>query len=146
MNKKFKLLSLLIFFSFTTVFAQTNSSWTPIGLSVNGKNIQNNVEAFYKLDKCNNEDVIFIKFINYNANSVTINWEDAIFTQNRKWINNVNMDGKKSLKIEANEVAVGECLSSIYPQLVIKVNDFIENIEDFKLFITNSFQVTNNKE
>lgn len=137
-------LSFLLFFPFSSMFAQSNSDWNPIGLTVNGRNLQNGVEAFYQLNKCNNEDVIFIKFINHNTNEVAISWEDVVFTKDLKWVNNKkSKNNNKTLNIKANEEIHGDCLGTNKTELVIKVHDFIKNMNDFKLFKTTLFQVTN---
>jgi hypothetical protein len=138
----FNVFSFLMFFSVSSLFSQTSSGWTPIGLTVNGKNMQNGVEAFYQLNKCNNEDVILIKFINYNNSTVIAEWNDGVFTKELKWANNLKKNNKKSLTIGGNEVMQGDCSGKCPPVLVVNVHDFIENIDDIKLFRTLSFHVT----
>jgi hypothetical protein len=145
MRLKYNVLSIFILFYVTSVFAQSNSNWSPIGLSVSGKNMQNGVEAFYQLSKCNNEDVVFIKFINNNANAVVVEWNDAIFTKALQLQNNQKGNNKKTLTIGANKVIFGDCSSKSQPELTVKVHDFINNIADFKLFKVTSFQVTLNQ-
>jgi hypothetical protein len=143
MHLKFKILSLLILFSVSSVFAQSNSEWRPIGLTVSGKNVQNGVEAFYLLTKCNNENLVFIKLINHNAFAVTVNWYDAIFTKNTKWCRNQKADIRKSITIGANEVLNGDCSGNIHGELVVNALDFIKEIDDFLLFGIISLKVTN---
>lgn len=132
----------LMFFSVSSLFAQSNPGWNPIGLAVNGKNIQNGVEAFYLLTKCNNEDVILLKFINYNTSSVVVEWNDAVFTKDMKWVNNEKNNSKKTLTIDKNEIMLGDCSGTCQPQLVVNVHDFIENTDEIKLFRALSFHVT----
>lgn len=142
MRLKLKNLYILLFFSVSSVFAQSNSEWKPIGLTVSGKNIQNGIEAFYQLYVCNNENVIFIKFINHNNYDVTVEWKDAVFTKELKWVSNENII--KSLIIKADEVIFGDCSGKSQKELIVKVNDFIMNIDDFNQFKTTSFQVKTN--
>lgn len=142
MRLNFNILSFLLLFSVSSIFAQSNIGWSPIGLAVNGKNMQNGVEAFYQLNKCNNEDVIIIKFINYNTSAVIAEWNDAVFTKELKWASNEKKDIKKSITIGGNEVILGDCSDTSQPELVVKIQDFIKNIDDFKLFRALSFHVT----
>ncbi|MBI5218022.1 MAG: hypothetical protein HY958_03735 [Bacteroidia bacterium] len=142
MHLKFKILSFIILFSGSFTFAQTSSDWNPIGLTVDGKNMQNGIKAFYQLNKCNNEDVVFIKFINDNTNAVVAEWNDAVFTKEHKWVGNEKGDSKKSLTIGGNVIIIGDCSGISHPELVVKIHDFIKNINDFKSFKTTFFQVT----
>lgn len=142
MSLNFNILSVFLLFSVSSLFAQSNSEWNPIGLAVNGKNMQNGVEAFYKLNKCNNEDVIFIKFINYNSSAVTVEWNDAIFTNELQWTSSIKGNNKKSLIIGSNEAILGDCTETCKPELVIKAHDFIKSMDEFKLFRALSFHVT----
>jgi len=139
MRLTFSILSFILFFSVLSVSAQSNSSWSPIGLTVNGKNMQNNVEASYQLSKCNNEDVVYIKLFNYNTDAVIVEWNDAIFTKELKWVKENKI---KSLTIGGNEVIFGECSNTSKSELVVKVSEFIKNIDDFNKFGTTSFKVT----
>jgi hypothetical protein len=141
MSLKFKILSFIILISFSTLFAQTNSDWKPIGLTLDGRNILNGVEVFYQLNICNNEDVINIKLINHNSYAVNVEWNDAVFTNKLKWVKNQNGEIKKHLLIDSNKIIIGDCTSSNNQELVIKISDFIDKIEDFKLFKTINFQV-----
>jgi len=126
----------------SSVFAQTNSGWVPIHLTVSGYNMQDGVEAFFQLNKCNEEDVVFLKLINHNADAVTVEWTDAIFTKELKWVSKENATERKSLTINANETVQGDCLRIDQSKLVVKINDFIKKTDDFKLYGTTFFQVT----
>jgi hypothetical protein len=141
MHIKLKILSFLILFSISSVFAQSNSEWKPIGLDVSGKNIQNGVEASYQLSKCNNENLVLIKFINHNTFSVSIEWNDAVFTKNAQWYRNQKADIRKSITISGNEVIFGDCSVNSRKELVINVLDFINEINDFQLYRAISFKV-----
>jgi hypothetical protein len=145
MRLNYNVLSFFLLFSISSVFAQSNSNWNPIGLTLDGRNTQNGVEAFYQLSKCNNEDVVFIKFINNNAKAVVVEWNDAIINKELKWVSNQKGNNKKTLTIGANKVIFGDCSSKNQPELIVKVHDFINNVADFKLFKTTSFQVTFNQ-
>ncbi len=114
--------------------AQVNSDWQPIFLLVTGGNIMNGVEAFFQLNTCNGEDIIYVKFFNHNNKPVKLEWSDAVFTQELKWINRDKPGDKKSLIIPQNTEFKGECGNSLYPELLIKVKDFVADKKDFKRY------------
>jgi len=104
--------------------------------------MQNGVEAFYQLNKCNNENVVFIKFINHNTYGVIVEWNDAVFTKDLKWVKNEKAGAMKSLTIEGSETISGDCSGKYQIELVVKVKDFINNMDDFNLFGINSVKVS----
>jgi len=142
MTLKLNTLSLILFLSVSSIFAQSNSEWKPIGLTASGKNMQNGVEAFYQLNKCNNENVVFIKFINHNTSGVIVEWNDAVFTKDLKWVKNEKAGMVKTITIEGGETVSGDCSGKNQNVLVVNVNDFISNIDDFNLFGINSFKAS----
>lgn len=133
----------VLFLSISAIFAQSNPEWKPIGLTVSGNNIQSGVEAFYQLNKCNKENVVFIKFINHNTFEVVVEWQDAVFTKNLKWVKGKNEGIMKKIAIAGDGVATGDCIDINQMDLVVNINDFIGNIDDFNLFGINSFKVSN---
>ncbi|MND08691.1 hypothetical protein D3C83_314860 [compost metagenome] len=48
----------------------------------------------------------------------------------------------KSLTIVGSETISGDCAEKNHNELVVKVNDFINNIDDFNFFGMNSFKVS----
>jgi len=104
--------------------------------------MQNGVEAFYQLNKCNNENVVFIKFINHNTSGVIVEWNDAVFTKDLKWVKNEKAGMVKTITIEGGETVSGDCSGKNQNVLVVNVNDFISNIDDFNLFGINSFKAS----
>jgi len=142
MSLKLNTLYFILFFSVSSIFAQSNTEWNPIGLTASGKNTQSGVEAFYQLNKCNKENVIFIKFINHNTFGVIVEWNDAVFTKDLKWVKNQKAGIMKSLTIEGSETISGDCSGKNQNEVVVNVNDFIDNIDDFNLFGINSFKVS----
>lgn len=139
---KFCIRCFFLFFSISSIFAQSNQVWSPIGLTASGKNMQNGVEAFYQLVKCNNENVVFIKFVNHNSYGVSLEWNDAVFTKDSKWVVNKNVEQSKLLMLEGNNSVSGDCSGINQSALVVKVNDFVSRMEDFNLFGINSFKVS----
>ncbi len=142
MRLKFKILSFFLFFSFASGFAQKNTGWSPIGLTASGKNIQNGVEAFYQISKCDHKDVILIKLVNQNEFAVNVEWNDAIFTKEQQWIRNEKADVKKCLTINGGETKTGECSEKSPKELIVIVHDFIKDIDEFNLFRITNLNIT----
>lgn len=109
--------------------AQT-TDWTPIFLTVSGNHIVNGLEGYFQKGVCNNEDVIFVKFVNTNAYAVALTWYNAVFTHEIKWY--YNADDTKSLTVPAATTAEGTCGGEAL--LVIKLSDFISDPNQFKRY------------
>lgn len=138
MNKKncFFIFLISLFISGTCqVHAQSITDWQPIYLTPGGGNTIDGVEASFQVNTCNGEDIIYLKYFNHNEYAVKLEWFDAIFTQELKWINNEQPDEKKSLQLRANKGIVGECSNNLYPELVIKVKKFVADKKDVKRYL-----------
>ena len=143
MKKKLHLsvfIFILILSSLHQVGAQTND-WQPIFLQVTGVNTMDGVEASFQINTCNGEDIIYIKFINHNENTVKLEWFDAVFSQELKWINKDQALNKKSLILPAGKEAKGECSGKIYPELIVKIKDFVADKKDFKRYSASQLKV-----
>lgn len=138
---RYTILPLLIFISISSVSGQSNSEWKGIGLTVSGMNNFGGVEAFYQYVNCDKQDVVLIKFINHNNYSVEIEWNDALFTKELKWVSNRKKDFRKTIILEINETKAGNCSEGGSTQLVVPVHDFIKKPDNFKLFGVKSFKV-----
>jgi hypothetical protein len=138
----FTLLTLLVGFSFFKVEAQKNSDWQPIFLLVTGANVMDGVEASFKLGTCNNEDVVFVKFINHNDYAVKLEWSDAIFNQELKWLYRTEINKRESITLAPKMEAQGEAINKKHPELIIKLKDFIVDKKNFKRYLTSQLIVT----
>ncbi len=145
MKKKLKTLVFMLLLPGFSVFAQPDTGWKPIGLTINGRNMQQGVEAFYQLTKCNNENVVFIKLVNHNSYKVISEWNDAVFSKQLTWHSNKKEDKRKSVVIDGNSMVLGDCSGKSLKELMVRVGDFIDNIDNFTLFKAESFIVTENK-
>ncbi|MES2139202.1 MAG: hypothetical protein V4511_05810 [Bacteroidota bacterium] len=130
----------IVFASPQKVTAQNNSDWQPIYLLVTGDNTMDGVEAFFQINTCNGVDIVNIKFINHNANAVKIEWFDAVFSQELKWNNKEAPGDKKSMVLAANAEVKGGC-SNLYPELFVKIKDFVADKKDFKRYAASRFKV-----
>lgn len=143
MKKKITNLSLLLALIVSSNFridAQTND-WQPIYLLVTGANTMDGVEASFQLNTCNGEDVVFVKFINHNEYAVKVEWFDGVFTQELKWVNKEQAGDKKSITLAAKAESKGTCLNNSYPELIIKVKDFVAGKKDFKRYSSSQLMI-----
>lgn len=141
----------IIFFVFCSFFilsrtdAQTNSAiggtgWDPIGFSVIGHNTMNGVEAYYQLNKCTEEDVVFVKLINHNKYAVTVEWYPAVFTKELKWIRKENLSDKISVVVNPDVELRGDCTDT-NKMMMIHLKDFSVDAINFNRYGTSNFAV-----
>ncbi len=142
MTKKITLVLFVLLLFFFKNFAQTNSVWEKIHLNSAGYNIVAGVEALYSLTKCNNDDVVFIKFINHNDYAVQVEWYNAVFTQDLKWIKKENLTDKKTLTLNANTEMQGDCSDTNTISLKIPLKDFVNDKTAFKRFSTSNLEIS----
>jgi hypothetical protein len=144
MNKR--LLLLLSFFtlvfSSVNLFSQDKNSWQPMYLMVSGANVMDGVEANFQLNTCGVDDVVYIKFNNSNSYDVKLEWYDAVFTTDLKWVTKNGEGNKKSLILSKKNELKGACVDNKQAVLVVKLSDFIGNKENFKRFHTSELTVT----
>jgi len=114
--------------------AQSGADWQPIYLQVTGHNTMDGVEALFQLSSCNGEDIISIKYINHNDYAVKLEWFDAVFTRELKWINKEQAADKKTIQLAAKEEAMGTCSNNLYAELIVKVKDFTADKKDFNRY------------
>ncbi len=146
MNKNlqlFILLFVLFFSSPAKVNAQNNSDWQPIYLTPGGGNMVDSVEAFFQVNSCNGDGVVFIKFINHSSHLVKIEWYDGLFTQELKWIKKELPADEKSLTLPPKTTAEGGCINSanvagnagtVYPQLLVSLKNFSVDKNEIKRY------------
>jgi hypothetical protein len=124
------------------IFAQnTASKWEPVFITVSGGNYLDGVDVYFKTDICNTESVVFIKFINNNDYAVKLSWFDAVFTNEGNWIHKDTPTEQRTISLTAKSEKAGDCASS-YPQLIIKLKDFIDQVDHFKRFSTSKLTIS----
>ena len=131
-----------LFFSLNTQ-AQTVPTWVPMKLAVAGGNSVSGVQASYTLDKCTTQDVVILKFANTNSYPVTIEWFDALFTTDLKWIKKEDVANKKTLDIPANSEIVGKCGTTENKNCVVVLNKLLPKVENLKQYNALHFTVLN---
>ncbi len=99
------------------------------------------VEASFQINTCSGDDVVQVKFINHNGYPVKLEWIDAVFTQEQKWVNDKQDVSKKLMTLPANSTAKGDCLNNSYPKLLIKLKDFVTDKKDVKRYSTSQLTV-----
>lgn len=128
------ILSFSLLFSSQILTAHNEEKWQAIYLTPGGGNQMDGIEAFFKTATCNGETVVYVKFINHNDYSVQLEWFDAVFTQELKWINKDEEVNKKTLKIAPKSQAEGNCMAGGKPELIIYLKSFVAGQNDFKRY------------
>ena len=111
-------------------------------LQVSGSNVMDGVEASFQIGTCNNENVVYLKFVNKNSYPVKLEWFDAVFTQELKWVNKEGDANKRLLVLPAKSELVGSCVKAPAPELMVKLNDFITDKKNFKRYVSSQLTIT----
>ena len=111
-------------------------------LLVTGSNNMDGVEASFQPASCNNENIVYLKFNNHNEYPVKLEWFDAVFTQELKWINKDGEENKRTLVVPAKTEVVGSCVNNSKPELVVVLNDFIADKKNFKRYVSSHLIIT----
>ena len=146
MTKKLILTVFVLLFFFFKNFSQTTPSsgqagWNPIGLDAGGLNTKDGVDASYQISTCKGEDVVFVKLVNHNTYTITVEWYPAIFTQDHKWIKKETLADKKSITLNPNGQLEGDC-SGTKPEMIIRLADFSIKKNNFFRYGALSFMVS----
>lgn len=134
MRGKLLIISFCLLFSSQLLIANNEQNWQTIYLTPGGGNQMDGVEAYFKTATCNGEAVVYVKFINHNDYSVQLEWFDAVFTQELKWINKDEERSKKILLISPKAEVEGGCVTGAKVELVISLKDFVADKSDFKRY------------
>lgn len=129
------------FFILQKANSQNNTSWQPIYLLVTGGNVMDGVEASFQVNKCNGKDIVNIKFINHTSSQLSLEWFDAVFTKELKWINKDKKEDKKYISLSPNAEIVGNCLNGKYPELTINMKDFMEDKNNFNRYSSSQLKI-----
>lgn len=103
-------------------FAQ-NQQWDNANLRADGQYILDGVEALYQKVTCGNDAFVLVKFINHNAQPVSVQWIDAIY-ENGAWVYEKN-NTVITIQLSANQEIEGDCNTNNV--LKIKIEDIISN-------------------
>lgn len=109
-----------------------SSDWTPVFLTPSGNHIVKGVEAYFQAGTCDNQGVVYIKFVNTNNYPVNLEWHNAVFTTGLTWIHQET--DRKSLTIPANTSLEGSCQGE--PMLVVNLSQFLNDSSQFKRLST----------
>ena len=93
-----------------------------------------NVDFYYKIDVCNGQKAVFLKFVNKNSYKVSVTWEE-VYSDRKSGKNFENFSGDKQLTISPNATLqascngteCNECLilsSMVSPMQVVDVQQF----------------------
>jgi hypothetical protein len=70
-----------------------------------------NVEFYYKIDECNGQKAVFLKFVNKNNYKVEVKWEE-VYADKKSGKSFDNFEGKKHLVISPNATLQASCNST----------------------------------
>ncbi|MES2139205.1 MAG: hypothetical protein V4511_05825 [Bacteroidota bacterium] len=115
--------------------------WKPLFLDVAGRTIVGGVEVFAQVNKCKEDDVVFLKIINHNQHTVTVKWYDAVLTPQQVWIKKDNSTEQKIITIEPDKEVKGDCVSTNYTECVIKIKDFVDKPANYQEYAVYHFEV-----
>lgn len=126
--------SLLLFFSFTLSFSQSNSNWVLF-------HVENGIEFYQKEADCQPENIpnqigIIIKIVNTNKQAVNITWDLRLWYDNKEVTANIaDKENQLTAYIPKNDTIEGNC-SEPFGNLYIlkKFTTFTNgaNLTDFK--------------
>jgi len=132
MKPRFTFLLILSFFIFSLTAKSQTSDWTPVFIDASGGHTKNGVEVYFKQSACDADGVIFIRFVNTNSYPVSLEWYNAVFTQELAWIH--KPEDIKTIIVPASTTLEGTCTGEV--MLVVNLSDFISDPVQFKRLST----------
>jgi len=133
-NSRTLITALLMMFG--VVKAQTNTSWTPVLVNVDGTNTFKGVEVYYSLSTCGADEVVFLKLVNTNAKAMKAQWINDVVTNDTK--EHYGKTKLVSVNINANSEIIGSCKSKV-KELIIKLKKYDVEAKDFNTIVGSSF-------
>lgn len=138
MKIKNLILAAALIMMFGVAKAQQNSQWIPVLTNVDGTNTFKGVEMYYSLSTCGTNEVVLLKLVNTNAQSVKAQWINDVVSNDTK--EHYGQTKLVSVTLKANSETVGSC-SNNTKELVVKLKDFGVAAKDFNTIVGSSFYV-----
>lgn len=136
MKIKNLILAAALVMMFGVVKAQSNSQWTPVLTNVDGTNTFKGVEMYYSISTCGTSEVVFLKLVNTNAQTVKAQWiNDVVSNDNKEHYGQTKL---VSVTLKPNSEVVGTCNTKI-KELVVKLKDYGVEAKDFNTIVGSSF-------
>ena len=112
--------------------------WIPVLISHDGTNTNEGIEASYALTNCGGNETVLLKLKNTNNFSVKTQWVNQVITKDGK--ENYGNSKITFFALPPNSEKAGDCSGNNFP-LVIKLNDFAVQANNFETFIGSNFFV-----
>lgn len=77
---------MLVFLLFYVFNVNSQEVWQPMYLTTTGHNVIDGVEGWFMQGTCNDEVVVYIRFVNTTNYQAEISWYDGIFTTSKEWV------------------------------------------------------------
>jgi len=131
--KKYLLAFLFLPMLAASTFAQYDQGdWQHDYVDPTGRNEMSGVKVWFKLETCNQQGVVLLKFENSNAYQVELSWENAVFKKNLKW--SAYKPERSQFTVAANQTVEGDCNSD--NALAVPLSDFSVKPEEFERLTT----------
>lgn len=118
--------------------AQSNSQWIPVLTNVDGTNTFKGVEMYYSLSTCGTSEVVLLKLVNTNAQSVKAQWINDVVSNDTK--EHYGQTKLVSVTLKPNSEVVGSCDTKV-KELLVKLKDYGVEAKDFNTIVGSSFYV-----
>jgi hypothetical protein len=132
------ILAAALMMMFGSAKAQSKSQWTPVLTNVDGTNTFKGVEMYYSVSNCGSSEVIFLKLVNTNAQTVKAQWiNDVVSNDNKEHYGQTKL---VSVTLKPNSEVVGSCNTKI-KELLVKLKDYGIEAKDLNTIVGSSFYV-----
>jgi uncharacterized protein YpmB len=114
----------------------SNMQWTPVLTNVDGTNTYKGVEMYYSISTCGTNEVIFLKLVNTNAQTVKAQWINDVISNDTK--EHYGQTKLVSVTLKPNSEVIGSCSSNI-KELTVKLKDYGVDAKDVNTIVGSSF-------
>jgi uncharacterized protein YpmB len=112
------------------------SQWIPVLTNVDGTNTYKGVEMYYSISSCGASEVIFLKLVNTNSQTVKAQWINDVISNDTK--EHYGQTKLVSVTLKPNSEVIGSCSSNI-KELTVKLKDYGVEAKDVNTIVGSSF-------
>ncbi len=132
------ILAAALLMMFGVARAQSNSQWIPVLTNVDGTNTFKGVEMYYSLSACGTSDVVLLKLVNTNAQTVKAQWINDVVSNDTK--EHYGQTKLVYVTLKPNSEVIGSCTTKI-KELLVNLKDYGVEAKDFNTIVGSSFYV-----
>lgn len=81
------------------------------------------VSVYYRITRCDNEDVVYLKFENKNQGRVTLTWQEEFRTDGRQV--RPGAQGQKSIRLDPGTTSETDCAAPQQPICLIRARQIV---------------------